>query len=102
MIRTIWLLVGLLLPSLGLAKVVKVAGNYKVNSIKTVAEGHVLVDFVAAEPTGKFDRLRLASDHVHVGVKVNDELRIAAEVIDDQPGGISSIRQVLIFLPSAR
>ena len=101
MARVSSLLLLILLPCWALADTTKVAGNYIVHNISQSSDGFVHVDFVAVKKTGKYDNLRLVSDHVHMGVKINDQLRIAADVINARQDGVSLVRQVLIFLPSA-
>ena len=84
----------------GFSQVTRVAGNYKVSGIKSLKGGQVQIDFTAVNPTGSFDRLTLVSDHVHMGIKSKDTLRLSAEVVEPKPKGVSPVSQVLVFLPS--
>jgi hypothetical protein len=78
----------------------RVGGTYIVSAIDKVEAGFQ-VKFTAAAPSGSFDEIILESPHVHVGVKVGQQLRISAEVI----GGdmkVAEATQVLVFLPTQR
>jgi len=78
----------------------RVGGTYVVSAIDRVDAGF-RVKFNAVAPSGNFDEITLDSPHVHVGVKVGQQLRISAEVI----GGdlkVAEATQVLVFLPTQR
>ena len=78
----------------------RVGGTYLVSSIDRV-DGGFQVKFKAVVASGRFDEIILESPHIHVGVKVGQQLRISAEVI----GGdmqVAEATQVLVFLPNQR
>ncbi|SME89663.1 hypothetical protein [Pseudobacteriovorax antillogorgiicola] len=100
MIKTIAVFVALVCPMVGLSQVQRVGGNFEVVRIKPKPQGLVEVVFHALTPSGKYDQLQLISDHVHMGVKVGDHLRLSAEIVEPKPHGLSQVSQVLIFLPS--
>jgi hypothetical protein len=81
-------------------KFVRVGGNYVVAAVKQENDNTFLVTFKAEVASGKFDELRLASDHVHVAVKVGKTLRLSAEVVSTS-GPVAEISQVVLFFPSA-
>jgi len=78
-------------------KIIRVGGDYEVMSIKE-KDGGFTIDFQAVTKTGKFDRLRLDSDHVHFAVKEGQKLRLSAEVVAANKD-IAEVSQVLLFLP---
>lgn len=77
----------------------RVGGSYVVESIDPLANGGFVVMFKSEPQTGKFDVLRLESDHVHVAIKVGDKIRLSAEIksFDDN---VAEVSQVLLFLPA--
>lgn len=76
----------------------KVGGDYKVAKIERQISGVFYVEFQAIHPTGRFDQLRLESDHVHVAVKVGQVLRLSAEVMGEN-GPLAEVSQVVLFIP---
>ena len=58
-----------------------------------------MIEFKAEHPTGHFDVLKLESDHVHVAVKVGQNLRLSAEILS-QSGAGAEVSQVVLFLPA--
>jgi hypothetical protein len=78
----------------------RVGGDYKVASIDKVNDHAFQVLFTAVHPTGRFDNLRLESDHVHVAVKVGQTLRLSAEILT-ATGTAAEVSQVVLFLPGA-
>ncbi len=76
----------------------RVGGDYSVQKISARGDGGFVIEFAAKQPTGKFDLLRLESDHVHLSVTEGQTLRISAE-IDEVQGIVANVSQVLIFVP---
>ena len=91
----------LLVDSQALSETLRVAGEYKVSSIKRQADGAFEVGFVSKHTTGRFDRLRLVTDHLHLRLKVGLSLKISAEIVEES-GAIGEISQVLVFLRSSQ
>ena len=83
------------------AKLIRVGGDYVVYDIRKVNEQSYEIEFRAADPTGKFDRVILTSDHVHMAVTKGQKLRISAEV-GQTKGDVAEATQVLVFLPNAQ
>jgi hypothetical protein len=83
------------------AKVLRVGGNYVVASVDLKNDSSFLIVFKSVQPTGKFDFLRLESDHVHVAVKVGQTLRLSAEVLSSK-NATADVSQVVLFLPHAQ
>lgn len=81
-------------------KFVRVGGNYIVSSVQQKNDNSFLVTFKAEVTSGKFDELRLESDHVHVAVKVGRTLRLSAEVLAAK-GPAAEVSQVVLFFPNA-
>lgn len=81
------------------SQVLRVGGDYVVQKIAQ-RPGGFTIDFAAKTPSGKFDLLRLESDHVHVSVQEGQTLRISAEIADVK-GAVANVAQVLIFVPNA-
>jgi hypothetical protein len=78
--------------------VVRVGGTYTVTAIDKNDDGSFAVVFRTVAPSGKYDELRLQSDHVHVAVKVGQTLRLSAEILSER-GATAEISQVMLFLP---
>ena len=85
-----------------LPKVERVGGQYLVKSIDRLdsetGDGPFVVIFESETPTGKYDLLRLESDHVHVGISPGQKLRLSAEILKAD-GKSAEVGQVLLFLP---
>lgn len=81
----------------GAGRVERVGGMYKLVKILKRNDESFSVSFESQVKSGKFDRLILYSDHVHVGLNEGQTLRISAEVVDSQ-GPELEITQVLLFL----
>lgn len=88
-------------------KVERVAGNYIVDKIDAIEDSvgslkarAFAIEFKSEVPSGHFDRIRLEANHIHMGVKVGDKLRISAEV-GEEKNGVVEATQVLLFLPGA-
>lgn len=79
--------------------VLRVGGDYTVKTIEKVGERSFLVEFQSDQPNGRFDTLRLESDHVHVAVKVGQKIRLSAEIISEK-GPVAEVAQVVVFLPA--
>lgn len=75
----------------------KVGGEYTVTKIDRSSSGLFLIEFKAMRPTGRFDVLKLESDHVHVGVKVGQSLRLSAEILAES-GTTAEVSQLVMFL----
>jgi hypothetical protein len=75
----------------------KVGGEYRVSKIDRNGSGVFLIEFKATQPSGRFDILKLESDHVHVSVKVGQVLRLSAEVLDEQ-GPVAEVGQMVLFI----
>lgn len=80
-------------------QVLRVGGDYLVKKITQRPGGGFVIDFAAKVPSGKFDTLRLESDHVHVSVQEGQTLRISAEIAEVR-NDVASVSQVLIFVPN--
>lgn len=80
--------------------VLRVGGDYAVASIDKAGDHSFVVEFKSENPTGRFDVLRLESDHVHVAVKVGQKIRLSAEILSEQ-GKVAEVAQVVVFLPAA-
>jgi hypothetical protein len=76
----------------------KVGGDYKVARVERDANGVFHIEFRASRPTGRFDLLRLESDHLHVGVKLGQTMRLSAEILSES-GAAAEVSQVVMFLP---
>ena len=100
MFRIVLLLIGFFGTSLFGNDIQHIAGDYKVAEIKSTSGGAFRVVFEAKEKSGKFDRLILDSDHVHVGVKPGSVLRISGEVAAVSDAGVVELKQVMVLLPS--
>lgn len=77
-------------------QILRVGGDYTVEAIDKVSERAFKIIFKADKPSGKFDVLRLDSDHVHVAVKVGQKIRLSAEILS-QKGPEAEVAQVVIF-----
>lgn len=75
----------------------KVGGDYKITKIERDGAGGFRIEFQSVRPSGRFDILRLESDHVHVAVKVGQTLRLSAEVMGER-GVEADVSQVVLFL----
>ena len=83
------------------SKILRIGGDYKVERIQKRDDGLFEISFSAEKISGKYDHLRLISEHVHIGVKEGATLRISAEVSGDR-AGVAEVDQVLIFVPSSQ
>jgi len=81
--------------------ILRVGGDYTVTAIEKVGEMAFRVEFTSDTKTGKFDVLRLDSDHVHVAVKVGQKIRLSAEIMAEK-GANADVAQVVVFLPSSQ
>src|SRR5438309_1256347 len=80
---------------------IRVGGDYKVTSVDKIDDHTFRVQFQSVKPTGRYDQLRLDSDHVHVAVKVGQEIRLSAEILsEDKHGASAEVAQMVLFLPS--
>lgn len=77
-------------------QILRVGGDYTVEAIDKVNDRTFKIIFKADKPSGKFDVLRLDSDHVHVAVKVGQKIRLSAEILG-QKGAEAEVAQVVIF-----
>lgn len=84
-------------PKLSSDSIQKVGGEYRVSKIDRNSSGVFLIEFKATQPSGRFDILKLESDHVHVSVKVGQVLRLSAEVLDAQ-GPVAEVAQMVLFI----
>ena len=80
------------------AKALRVGGSYKVTSIEKKEDGLYRIEFTSLVQSGVFDRIVLVSDHVHVRVEKDAEIRISAEILKGY-GDWAEASQVLLFLP---
>jgi hypothetical protein len=80
--------------------VLRVGGDYNVASIEKVGDSAFAIEFKSEKPSGRFDTLRLESDHVHVAVKVGQKIRLSAEILSEK-GALAEVAQVVVFLPAA-
>lgn len=75
----------------------RVGGTYRVASIEKIADQDFRITF--ENPAGtKHRTLLLISDHVHIGVKQGQMLRLSAEILRETKE-VTEISQVLLFLP---
>lgn len=79
--------------------ILRVGGDYTVSSIEKVGDHSFAVEFKSDKASGRFDTLRLESDHVHVAVKVGQKIRLSAEILTEK-GAAAEVAQVVVFLPS--
>jgi hypothetical protein len=86
---------------LGKAQVLRVGGTYKVTEINELKDGAYEILFESTEKSGRFDQLRLESDHIHVAVELGSVLRLSAEILKD--GGVKAdVAQMVLFLPNPK
>ncbi len=78
--------------------ILRVGGDYNVASVEKAGDHSFVVEFKSEKPTGRFDTLRLESDHVHVAVKVGQKIRLSAEILTEK-GPVAEVAQVVVFLP---
>ena len=102
MIRFILLLWFTVISGQGISEVKKVAGDYIVSSLKASSGGNIKITFDAVNKSGRYDKLILISDHVHMSIRGSDKVRISAEVVGTDADGSSIVSQVLVFLPSVQ
>jgi hypothetical protein len=76
----------------------RVGGNYKVESIKSASKGSFNVTFRAENQTGRFDVLRIRTDHLHVSVKEGETLKISASILKEKTNE-AEIHQIVLFIP---
>jgi hypothetical protein len=77
----------------------RVGGTYLVKKIQQSENSQFKIIFESPEPTGKFDRLILETDHVHVAVTEGASIRLSAEIAEEK-GKQASVSQVLLYLPN--
>ncbi len=77
---------------------IKIGGSYEVTSIERRQDDFFEIIFKSVSPSGKFDELKLESDHVHFSVRKGQKIRLSAEVIKVD-GPRAEVSQVLLFLP---
>ena len=82
-------------------KMERTGGDYTVAGISTHCRGQgqsgcFRIVFDAVHKTGRFDQLVLESNHVNVGVKPGDRIRLSAEVAVDR-GRTAEVSQVVLF-----
>lgn len=82
------------------AEVLRVGGVYSIARIDKVEGGGFRIEFHNDEVKGRFQTLKLESDHVNMGVSVGQKLRLSAEVLKEK-GNEAEVSQVLLFLPHA-
>ena len=82
-------------------RLLRVGGDYVVHDIRKSGDHSFEIEFRAADPTGKYDRVILTSDHVHMAVIKGQKLRISAEVTQTKDN-VAEATQVLIFVPNSR
>lgn len=82
-------------------KVEKVGGTYKVRSIVREPQNYFTIIFESSNPTGRFDILKLESDHVHFSLKEGDSIRLSAEVVKESKKE-AEVGQVLLFVPDVQ
>lgn len=80
-------------------RTLRVGGDYQVASVERAGEHSFVVEFKSEKPSGRFDTLRLESDHVHVAVKVGQKIRLSAEILAEK-GPVAEVAQVVVFLPA--
>jgi hypothetical protein len=78
-------------------KTQRVGGDYKVTKIERDGAGVFHIEFHSTQSSGRFDILKLESDHVHVAVKVGQVLRLSAEIMEER-GSEAHVSQVVLFL----
>jgi hypothetical protein len=76
----------------------RIGGNYVVEHISQSKDGTFYVEFHSVVATGRGDIIKLESDHMHVGIKEGDKLRISAEVTSEKDNVVEA-NQVLVFVP---
>ena len=78
-------------------KALRVGGTYTVQEINKNDDRDFTIVFVSTAPSGRFDELRLDSDHVHVAVREGQEVRLSAEILQEK-GSKADVAQVVLFL----
>mgnify|MGYP006274516439 CR=1 FL=1 len=83
------------------SKMEKTGGDYTVAEITTRCRapkesGCFRIVFDAVHKTGRFDQLVLESNHVNVGVRPGDRIRLSAEIAVDR-GRSAEVSQVVLF-----
>ena len=86
---------------MGEAEVMRVGGTYKVTDINELDKGAYEIIFTSTQKSGRFDVLRLESDHIHVAVQRGSVVRLSAEVMNDQ-GIKADVAQMVLFLPNPK
>jgi hypothetical protein len=76
----------------------KVGGNYVVKKLVKNPDESFSVEFHSVAVNGRADIIKLVADHVHMGIKEGDTLRISAEVTSEKDA-IVEANQVLVFIP---
>lgn len=76
----------------------RVGGEYTVSKIERQKDGSFLILFKSRVSTKVADEIILYSDHIHIGVKVGQTLRLSAEVNSVKKKRVEAA-QVVVFLP---
>lgn len=80
------------------SKVERIGGNFKIERIEKLSDADFRISFVSQVETGRFDRLTLRSDHVHLSMQEGQVIRLSAEVLKTASGKEVEVTQVLLFL----
>lgn len=80
------------------AKIERIGGNFKVETIRKLPSGAFVVEFKAAEGQPKFTDLRLESDNINSALVEGAVLRLSADVTQIR-GKKAEVAQVVVFLP---
>ncbi len=78
-------------------KLLRIGGTYKVVKLQKRADSEFEIHFESAPPSGRYDRLVLHSDHIHMGLQEGQTLRLSAEVLKSSADELE-VTQVLLFL----
>jgi hypothetical protein len=79
----------------------RVGGTYEVTDIEQKDDGTFLINFQSVVKGGKFEFLKLESDHVHFSVVEGQKIRLSAEILGTK-GNVTEVSQVLLFLPTSQ
>jgi hypothetical protein len=74
-------------------------GEYAVASIARNSAGEFEVTFVSTKPLEKLNELKIVSQNIHLGLQVNQVLKLAAEYRGKSQRSVK-LSQVLLYIPS--
>lgn len=78
-------------------KLERIGGTYRIVRLNKLGDADFQIHFESVPLTGRFDRLVLRSDHVHMSIQEGQVLRLSAEVLSSEKPEVE-VTQVLLFL----